>query len=111
MLLAGIGMGMNMVPMLIAVQSAVSRADLGIATSMTQFFRAVGGAVGLSLMGAVMAQRLQAGLPMAAALHGAFVVGLAICGLAVAAAFLVPAGTARDLARADLAGEGVRARG
>jgi EmrB/QacA subfamily drug resistance transporter len=99
-LLAGVGMGLNMVPMLIAVQSAVPRAELGVATSMTQFFRAVGGAIGLSVMGAVMAQRLQAGLPMVEALHGVFVVGLVICVAALAAALLVPAGRAQELARA-----------
>jgi presenilin-like A22 family membrane protease len=99
-LIAGVGMGMNMVPMLIAVQSAVSRSELGVATSMTQFFRAVGGAVGLAVMGAVMAQRLHAGLPMVEALHGVFVVGLVICVVALAAAFVVPAGRARELARA-----------
>jgi hypothetical protein len=92
-------MGLTMVPMLIAVQSAVPRTELGVATSMTQFFRAVGGAIGLSVMGAVMAQRLHAGLPMAEALHGVFVVGLVICVAALAAAFLVPAGRARELAR------------
>ena len=100
-LLAGIGMGMVVVPMLIAVQSAVSRSDLGAATSMTQFFMSVGGAVGLSVMGAVMAQRLHAGLPMADALHGVFRVGFVVCVAAVASALLVPAGRARDLARAE----------
>jgi EmrB/QacA subfamily drug resistance transporter len=110
-LVAGVGMGLNMVPMLIAVQSAVGRGDLGIATSMTQFFRAVGGAVGVSVMGTVMARRLQTGLPMADALHGVFVVGLGICLAAVAAAFLVPTGTARELARAEVRGEPTRAGG
>lgn len=110
-LLAGVGMGMNMVPMLIAVQSAVPRADLGIATSMTQFFRAVGGALGLSLMGTVMTWRLKAGQPMADALHGVFVVGLVVCVAALLSAFLVPPGRARDLARADVRGEPTRAGG
>jgi EmrB/QacA subfamily drug resistance transporter len=110
-LLAGVGMGLNMVPMLIAVQSAVGRGDLGIATSMTQFFRTVGGAVGVSVMGSIMAQRLHTGLPMADALHGVFVVGLVVCLTALAAAFLVPAGTARELARADVRGEPTRAGG
>ena len=100
-LLAGVGMGMVVVPMLIAVQSAVPRSDLGAATAMTQFFMSIGGAVGLSVMGAVMAQRLHAGLPMAEALHGVFLVGFAVCVLAVASALLVPAGRARDLARAE----------
>jgi EmrB/QacA subfamily drug resistance transporter len=110
-LLAGLGMGMNMVPMLIAVQSAVPRADLGSATSMTQFFRTIGGAVGLSVMGAIMAQRRIAGLPMDDALHGVFVVGLVICVAAFLSAFLVPAGRAQDLARAEVRGEPTRAGG
>ena len=100
-LLAGVGMGLNMVPMLIAVQGAVPRAALGIATSLTQFFRAVGGAIGLSVMGAVMAQRLHGGLSTVDALHGVFVVGLVICLAAVLAAFLVPPGRAQELARAE----------
>ncbi|MFQ5828662.1 MAG: MDR family MFS transporter [Candidatus Methylomirabilia bacterium] len=58
-LLAGVGMGMIMVPMLLAVQNSVPKADLGAATSMTQFFRAIGGSVGIAVMGAVMAHRLQ----------------------------------------------------
>jgi MFS family permease len=100
-LLAGVGMGLNMVPMLIAVQGAVPRSELGIATSLTQFFRAVGGAIGLSVMGAVMAQRLVHGLSPAEALHGVFMAGLVICLAAVLAAFLVPSGRAHELARAE----------
>ncbi|HEV8616773.1 MAG TPA: MDR family MFS transporter [Methylomirabilota bacterium] len=110
-LLAGMGMGMNMVPMLIAVQSAVARADLGAATSMTQFFRTIGGAVGLSVMGAVMAQRRSGGASMDDALHGVFIVGLVVCVVAFASAFLVPAGRAQDLARAEVRGEPTRAGG
>ena len=110
-LLGGIGMGMTMVPMLIAVQSAVPRADLGSATSMTQFFRTIGGAVGLSLMGAVMARRLGDGLPMAEALHAVFVVGLVVCVAALGSAFLVPAGRAQDLARAEVPGAASRVGG
>src|SRR5262249_27770282 len=110
-LVAGVGMGLNMVPMLIAVQSAVDRKDLGIATSMTQFFRAVGGAIGVSVMGTVMSWRLGAGLGMTAALHGVFVMGLIVCMAAVLSAFLVPAGSARQLARADMRGEPTPAGG
>src|SRR5262245_7316780 len=108
---AGVGMGMNMIPMLIAVQSAVPRSDLGIATSMTQFFRAVGGALGLSLMGSVMARRLAMGMSLEAALHGVFVLGLVICLAALASAFLVPPGRARDLTHAEVRSEPTRAGG
>src|SRR5262245_4403859 len=111
MLLAGIGMGLCMVPMLIAVQSAVTRADLGAATSLTQFARTLGGAVGLSLMGVVMARRLADGLPIVTALHGVFVLGLIVCMAALASAFLVPAGRARDLARVEMRSEPTRAGG
>jgi hypothetical protein len=110
-LIGGVGMGLTMVPMLIAVQSAVERADLGAATSMIQFFRTVGGAIGLAVMGAVMAWRLNAGVSRAEALHGVFVTGLLICVAALVSAFLVPAGRAQDLARADVRGEPTRVGG
>ena len=110
-LLAGIGMGMVVVPMLIAVQSVVARIDLGAATSLTQFFMSIGGALGLSLMGAVMSQRLHAGLPMVEALHGVFVVGFGVCVLALASSFMVPSGRAQDLARSELRGEPTRVGG
>jgi predicted MFS family arabinose efflux permease len=110
-LLAGIGMGMVVVPMLIAVQSVVARSDLGAATSLTQFFMSIGGALGLSLMGAVMSQRLHAGLPMVEALHGVFVVGSGVCVAALASAFMVPSGRAQDLARTEMRGEPTRVGG
>jgi EmrB/QacA subfamily drug resistance transporter len=110
-LVGGVGMGLTMVPMLIAVQSSVSRADLGSATAMIQFFRSIGGAIGLSVMGTVMAWRLSVGLSQADALHGVFVTGLVVCLAAAVSAFLVPAGRAQDLARADLRGEPTRVGG
>src|SRR6266850_977981 len=110
-LLGGIGMGLTFVPMLLSVQSAVARSDLGAATSLTQFLRTIGGAVGLSVMGAVMVRRLASGLPMAEALHGVFVVGFGVSALALASAFLVPAGRAQALARPDMREEPTRAGG
>ena len=110
-LLGGVGMGLVVVPMLIAVQAAVPREDLGAATSMTQFFMSIGGALGLSVMGTVMSQRLHAGFPVSEALHGVFVVGFVVCLVALAAAFLVPPGRARDLARAEMRGEPTRVGG
>jgi hypothetical protein len=104
-------MGLVFVPMLIAVQSAVPRHQLGLATSVTQFFRTIGGTLGLAIMGAVMAQRLHAGLAIGAAVHGVFVVGVIICVLALLSSWIVPAGRAQDLARADMCGEPSRAEG
>ncbi|MBI2217992.1 MAG: MFS transporter [Candidatus Rokubacteria bacterium] len=107
-LVGGVGMGLTMVPMLIAVQSAVERSELGTATSMTQFFRTIGGAIGISLMGAVMGRRLASGLDMSDALHGVFVVGLGVAVVALASAFLVPGGRAQDLARGGASGAPAR---
>lgn len=60
MVLIGMGMGLSMVTLLIGVQNSVERQQLGIATSATQFFRVVGGAIGVAIMGTVMALRMQA---------------------------------------------------
>jgi hypothetical protein len=61
-------------------------------------------------MGAVMAQRLETGAPLAEALHGVFVTGLAIGATAFLSGFLVPAGRAQDLAR-EVPGEPTRVGG
>ncbi|MFN3477614.1 MAG: MFS transporter, partial [Candidatus Methylomirabilales bacterium] len=52
--IAGTGMGFIMAPLLIAVQNAVPRNLLGIATSASMFFRTIGGAIGVAAMGATM---------------------------------------------------------
>jgi EmrB/QacA subfamily drug resistance transporter len=52
--LIGAGLGLTMLTLLIAVQQSVARAQLGIATSLNQFSRSIGGAVGVAIMGAVL---------------------------------------------------------
>ena len=59
-LAVGAGMGLSMLTLLIAVQSAVPRDQLGIATSSTQFFRSIGGIVGVAVMGSVLSSHLSA---------------------------------------------------
>jgi EmrB/QacA subfamily drug resistance transporter len=54
LILIGAGLGLTMLTLLIAVQQSVSRAQLGIATSLNQFSRSIGGAVGVAIMGAVL---------------------------------------------------------
>jgi EmrB/QacA subfamily drug resistance transporter len=56
--LIGIGMGLVMLTMIIAVQSVVTKDRLGIATSLSMFARSIGGAVGVAAMGAVLASSL-----------------------------------------------------
>ncbi len=62
LVLVGAGLGLTMLTLLIAVQQAVSRAQLGIATSLNQFSRAIGGAFGVAVMGAVLTASLSAQL-------------------------------------------------
>jgi EmrB/QacA subfamily drug resistance transporter len=60
--LMGVGMGLSIPSFLIAVQSTVARERLGTATSTLQFSRSIGGTLGVSVMGALLASRLAANL-------------------------------------------------
>ena len=57
-ILIGIGLGMNMPLYQNAVQSAVPRAVVGVATSQVQFWRSMGGTMGAAILGSVLAHRL-----------------------------------------------------
>ncbi|RAY15517.1 EmrB/QacA family drug resistance transporter [Actinomadura craniellae] len=57
-LVLGLGLGMVMQVLILAVQNAVPYEDLGAATSGVTFFRSIGGAFGVSVFGAVFASRL-----------------------------------------------------
>jgi EmrB/QacA subfamily drug resistance transporter len=56
----GAGLGFANTALLIAVQSSVSWAQRGIATSSTMFFRTIGGTLAVGVMGGVLAARLAA---------------------------------------------------
>jgi EmrB/QacA subfamily drug resistance transporter len=58
MLVVGLGLGMVMQVLVLAAQNAVPYRLLGVATSGSTLFRSVGGAVGVSLFGAIFANRL-----------------------------------------------------
>jgi hypothetical protein len=62
----GTGLGLAMLTLLIAVQHAVPKPQLGIATSLNQFFRSIGGAMGVALLGAVLTAGLTSNLYQAA---------------------------------------------
>ncbi len=62
LVLIGAGLGLTMLTLLIAVQQSVARSQLGIATSLNQFSRSIGGAVGVAIMGAVLSAGLAAQL-------------------------------------------------
>jgi EmrB/QacA subfamily drug resistance transporter len=106
----GAGMGTQMLSLLLAVQHSVSRNQLGLATSLTQFSRSIGAAVGVAVMGAILSRAIAgttlpdieglaaSGITLSApvraqfasALHGVFLAGLVVSGLGLLAALLLP---------------------
>lgn len=66
LILIGAGLGLTMLTLLIAVQQAVEPTKLGVATSLNQFSRAIGGAFGVAIMGASLTAGLAAQLDNAA---------------------------------------------
>lgn len=111
----GGGMGLAMTGFIVAVQGAAPPGRMGIASSSVQFFRSLGGGVGVALLGAVLlrglrVQGIDAGgaallgeglagtashLPPEAlrlALHGVFATALAFAVLGLPAGFAMPGG-------------------
>jgi len=110
-LILGSGMGLSMLSLLLAVQHGVPRAHLGLATSLSQFSRSIGAAIGIAAMGALMAHQLTGvalpggadavatggamltgtvRLQFAAALHNVFLAGAVAAGLSLVATFFLP---------------------
>lgn len=54
MLLSGIAAGMQFPTSLVGAQNSVEQRDIGVSTSTTNLFRALGGAVGVALMSALL---------------------------------------------------------
>jgi EmrB/QacA subfamily drug resistance transporter len=113
-LVMGAGMGLQMLCLLLAVQHAAPRSQLGIATSLNQFSRSIGAAVGVAMMGAIVTRGV-AGVPLqgmthdggaaaasamaltpevrqllAAALHNTFVVGALAATAGLIGTFFLP---------------------
>jgi EmrB/QacA subfamily drug resistance transporter len=111
-LVLGAGMGMQMLSLLLAVQHGVDRSRLGLATSLNQFSRSIGAAVGVAAMGAVLARGLAgvalpgggseaiaagvgalsgpARMQLAAALHRVFLMGTVVSSAGLVATFFLP---------------------
>jgi EmrB/QacA subfamily drug resistance transporter len=108
----GAGMGTQMLSLLLAVQHGVERSRLGIATSLNQFSRSIGAAIGVAAMGAILSRGLSGvvlpggaeamaasatalSVPVraqfAAALHRVFVSGTLVSAAGLVATFFLPA--------------------
>ncbi|MFJ4227714.1 MFS transporter [Paenarthrobacter nicotinovorans] len=55
----GLGLGMLMQNLVLAVQNTVQAKDIGTASASVAFFRSVGGAIGVSVLGAVMSNHVK----------------------------------------------------
>jgi EmrB/QacA subfamily drug resistance transporter len=59
MAILGLGLGMLMQNLVLAVQNTVSAGDIGTASASVAFFRSVGGAIGVSVLGAILGNRVK----------------------------------------------------
>ncbi|MBU5261768.1 MDR family MFS transporter [Bacillus atrophaeus] len=57
MAIIGLGMGLVMPILTLALQESFSKEELGVVTSSSQFFRSIGGTFGITVLGAVMNAR------------------------------------------------------
>lgn len=73
MVVLGLGVGLFMQVMTLAVQNSVDRSDLGTASSAVVFFRTLGSAFGTAIFGTILTNRLTANLkkslPQSASAH------------------------------------------
>ncbi|MEU8384244.1 MDR family MFS transporter [Streptosporangium sp. NPDC048865] len=58
MLLVGIGVGMSMQNLVLVIQNVVPLRELGAASGAITFFRSLGGTIGVSVLGAILADRV-----------------------------------------------------
>ena len=66
MFILGLGLGAVMQVLILAVQNSVEMKDMGVATTSTTFFRSMGTAFGMAIMGAVLTNQLDHHLKTAA---------------------------------------------
>jgi len=110
-LVLGAGMGCQMLSLLLAVQHGVERSRLGIATSLNQFARSIGAAIGVAAMGAIMSRSIagvalpgegslgaatamslspELRMQFAIALHRVFLAGTAVSAAGLLASLFLP---------------------
>jgi MFS family permease len=95
MVVTGLGLGLLIQNLSLAVQNGVLSRHLGAATSAAQFFRSIGGTIGVSVMGSVLASGMPAGgvappAQLAGAIHPVFVIGGAVMTVTLALVLAIP---------------------
>jgi EmrB/QacA subfamily drug resistance transporter len=93
MLILGVGLGLVMQVLVLAVQNAVPYSQLGVATSAATLFRSIGGSLGTAILGAIFANRLAteeaAGLDQVHAFTNSLHTVFEIAAVVVAIAFVL----------------------
>jgi MFS family permease len=95
MIVTGLGLGLLIQNLSLAVQNGVPSRHLGAATSAAQFFRSIGGTIGVSVMGSILTSGLSghgaAGpAQLASAIHPVFVIGGAVMTVTLALVLAIP---------------------
>jgi hypothetical protein len=70
MVLVGAGLGMLMQNLVLVVQNAVAHTEMGAGSSLIAFFRSLGGAVGVSVLGALLASKASSSIAAGLAATG-----------------------------------------
>ena len=101
----GLGFGMVGQVLIVAVQNGVDRRRLGVAMATTNFFRALGGAIGAAVLGAIFAGRAAAHVSGGTGVHAltpaaradiidavqtVFIVAAPLAAIALAVVLLLP---------------------
>jgi EmrB/QacA subfamily drug resistance transporter len=70
MVVVGAGMGMLMQNLVLVVQNTVAHEDIGAGSSLIAFFRSLGGAIGVSVLGAILAAKAGSSIASGLAAQG-----------------------------------------
>ena len=70
MLMVGAGVGMLMQNLVLVAQNSVAQSDIGAGSSLVAFFRSLGGAIGVSVLGAILASRASSSIADGLAAQG-----------------------------------------
>ena len=95
MIVTGLGLGLLIQNLSLAVQNGVPSRHLGAATSAAQFFRTIGGTIGVSVMGSILASGMPAHgaaapAQLAGAIHPVFVIGGVLMAVTLAIVIAIP---------------------
>lgn len=119
MVIVGLGLGLLMQNLVLAIQNSVPSRHMGAATSAAQLSRSLGNSVGVSAMGAILLAGLPAGsglgvltagggapgggAALADALHPVFLLGLPLMAITLGLVALMPEAPLRRAVRDDVA--------